>query len=146
MIGSAVLHERNCVFYRSFLHNILNGEFVVPASGRFVHFLLSIGSSNNGDRYNLCVTLNVALLQKLNNGFLSVNCEYLIDYCLLFSRKEKEFWLPVFERLINVDDCNDTTLLDSVIRDFKKKLAEVKRRKVLEEVLLYHSHVASGQR
>ena len=119
---------------------------MVPASGRFVHFLLSIGSSNNRDRYNLCVPLNVALLQKLNNGFLSINCEYLIDYCLLFSRKEKEFWLPVFERLINVDDCNDTTLLDSVIRDFKKKLAEVKRRKVLEEVLLYHSHVASGQR
>ena len=57
--------------------------------------------------------------------FPCINSNFLY---FLHRRQDKEFWMSVFDRLLNVADCNDHTVLDGIIRDFEIRLADPTKR------------------
>ena len=80
-------------------------------------------------------------MSKIDGGFEnSFSSQTLFAF---FRRPERKFWLSVFDRLINVSDCNDSSVLDGIITDLQLRLAEPTRRKEIQEILSVHSHIAA---
>eukprot|EP00795_Rhopilema_esculentum_P003064 gene3064-1349_t len=59
-------------------------------------------------------------------------------------RQGKEFWASVFDRLLNVSDCNDQSVLEGIIKDFERRLIDPDRQKSLMELLSLQRAMASG--
>jgi len=92
------------------------------------------------DYYGIACTLFVAYHGTYMECF-QVNGKY--KPTKTFRRPERDFWLSIMDRLINVGDCNDTTVLDTVIEDLETNLAMPQNWDNLKKLLTLHSQFAS---